>query len=206
MHSLTLYFLGAARPLYLEAGDYDHAAAKLFRAIRDLDADKRAQIEAWARHIDSERGRHPAYAGISCEYGALGLSWRFGPQDVPFARRMRSLGAFPGLDYSDAVDSGPAVIERDKRARLALGADAVALSQAGDFTQAAECRERMGADAACEIPGCNGAGPGGICDSCLPGAVAPASAAQLLSEASEAESVGDIEGAAELRRMAKESH
>jgi len=103
MHSLTLYFLGAARPLYLEAPDYDSACVQLFRAIESLEPAKRKQIEQWARYIHEQIGRMPSYAGVSCEHGALGLSWRPGPQDRDNARRYADMQGLFGLDYSDCV-------------------------------------------------------------------------------------------------------
>lgn len=108
MHSVTLYFLGAGRPLYLEAGDYDHACAQLFQAIGGLASVTRATVEQWARDIDARRAGMPNYSGMSCEHGALGLSWRYGRQDAEFARRMADIPAYPGLSYADCVSNRPA--------------------------------------------------------------------------------------------------
>ena len=110
MHCLTLYFLGAGAPLYLEAPDFDLACAQLFAATGALEQETQSQIRAWADHINAGRGR---YSRLACEHGALGLAWHYEPDPAAradraaFGRRMRAgpygLQPFAGLSYADCV-------------------------------------------------------------------------------------------------------
>lgn len=183
MHSLTLYFLGAARPLYIESGDYDGACAILFNAIRNCAPDVREQVETWAREIDAQRGRLSPHSAMSCEHGALGLSWRYAPQDRAFAARMADLEpAFPGLDYRGCISGARWVIESKGRRHQYATIDAAKACAADVFKFAGVVIGIERADLPapvepCQVPGCDSAGPGGICDSCLPGAIATPAAA-----------------------------
>lgn len=104
MFNASLYFLGAAKALYLQAPTLGELAAQIDRATASTAPDYRAQVMGWAAML-GERIERNGYLGASAEHGQRGLSLQAGPiADLNFVAAIgQGLPLYPGLSYADCA-------------------------------------------------------------------------------------------------------
>jgi hypothetical protein len=100
-YTASIYFLGQYRPAYFEAETATRAFQAAAYAVAGCE-DQKWLIE----RLDEALARvtKPNCAAASIEHGARGVSIANRPHDPFLDRVTRSMPAYPGLDYSNAVN------------------------------------------------------------------------------------------------------
>jgi len=100
MFTASIFFLGHFRPAYFEGETARHAANKAARAIRAS-----AESDWFETRLYAAAGSlNKTCASATYEHGARGICVKRGPHDPFLDHATRGFPAFPGLDYSDALN------------------------------------------------------------------------------------------------------
>lgn len=100
----SFYFLGTARPAYFEATTLKGLRERMFKAINQMSMD---DWQFFAFRIDAvtKEIRKKGCSGASAESGTKGVSVYKRKHDTALDDIVADFPAFPGLDYSLAINA-----------------------------------------------------------------------------------------------------